>query len=47
MKINRSPKEGFQFFGEVKIDGKTEAMTVGLRDINGKKLFSVDLPPRR
>jgi alkaline phosphatase D len=47
MKINRSPKEGFQFFGAVKIDGKTEAMTVGLHDIKGKKLFSVDLPPRK
>ncbi|MBO0726255.1 MAG: alkaline phosphatase D family protein, partial [Blastocatellia bacterium] len=28
MKSNRSPKDGFQFFGAVKIDGKTEAMTV-------------------
>src|SRR5262249_5196602 len=47
MKDNRGPKEGFQFFGAVKIDGKTEAMTVGLHDINGNKLFSVDLPPQR
>lgn len=47
MKINRSPKDGFQFFGAVKIDGKTEVMTVDLRDINGKKLFSVDLPPEK
>ncbi|MBO0862663.1 MAG: alkaline phosphatase D family protein [Chloracidobacterium sp.] len=47
MKSNRSPKDGFQFFGAVKIDGKTEVMTVGLHDINGKKLFSVDLPPGR
>jgi alkaline phosphatase D len=47
MKPNRGPMEGFQFFGAVKIDGKTEAMTVGLHDINGKKLFSVDLLPRR
>ena len=39
--------EGFQFFGAVKIDARTEAMTVGLRDINAKKLFSVDLPPRK
>jgi alkaline phosphatase D len=45
MKPNRSPKDGLQFFGAVKIDGKTEAMTVGLHDIDGKKLFSVDLPP--
>src|SRR5215813_14651733 len=43
LKPNRGPKEGFQFFGAIKIDGKTEAMTVGLHDINGKKLFSVDL----
>lgn len=47
MKTNRSPKEGFQFFGAVKIDGKTEAMTVGLHGINGKRLFSVELPPVR
>src|SRR5262249_44234732 len=47
LKPNRGPAEGLQFFGAVKIDGKTEAMAVELRDINGKKLFSVDLPPRR
>jgi len=47
LKPNRGPAEGLQFFGAVKIDGKTEAMAVELRDINGKKLFSVDLPSRR
>jgi alkaline phosphatase D len=47
LKPSRGPTEGFQFFGAVKIDGKTEAMTVGLHDINGKKLFGVDLAPRR
>ncbi len=47
MKANRSPKDGFQFFGAVRIDGKTGVMTAGLRDINGKKLFSVELPPQR
>ena len=47
MKPNRSPKDGFQFFGAVKIDGKTEVMTVGLHDLTGKKLFSVDLPPQK
>jgi alkaline phosphatase D len=47
LKPNRGPKEGFQFFGAVKIDGKTEAMSVGLHDINGVKLFGVDLPPRK
>ena len=44
MKPNRSPKDGFQFFGAVKINGKTEVMTVGLHDLNGKQLYSVDLP---
>lgn len=47
MKPNRSPKDGFQFFGAVKIDGKTSVMTVGLHDITGKKLYSVDLPPQK
>jgi alkaline phosphatase D len=47
MKPNRSPKDGFQFFGAVKIDGKTEVMTVGLYDLTGKKLFNVDLPPQK
>jgi alkaline phosphatase D len=47
MKPNRSPKDGFQFFGAVKIDGKTEVMSVSLNDLNGKKLYSVDLPPQR
>jgi alkaline phosphatase D len=47
MKPNRSPKEGLQFFGAVKIDGKTETMTVSLHDLAGKKLFSVDLIPHQ
>ncbi len=47
MKANRSPKDGFQFFGAVKIDGKTEVMTVALHDLNGKQLYSVDLPPQK
>jgi alkaline phosphatase D len=47
MNPNRSPKDGFQFFGAVKIEGKTEVMTVSLNDLTGKKLYSVDLPPQR
>jgi alkaline phosphatase D len=47
MKQNRSPKDGFQFFGAVRVEGKTGVMTVALRDINGKTLFSVDLPPQK
>lgn len=45
MKANRSPKDGYQFFGAVRIDGRTEVMTVSLHDLNGKKLYSVDLNP--
>jgi alkaline phosphatase D len=47
MKPNRSPKDGLQFFGAVRIDSKTGLMTVGLHDINGKRLFNVELPPQR
>ncbi len=44
---NRPPSEGLQFFGTMTIDGKTRAMTVRLRDLSGKSLYSVDLPPAR
>ncbi|MFN0088293.1 MAG: alkaline phosphatase D family protein [Blastocatellia bacterium] len=47
MKPNRSPKDGFQFFGAVRIDGGTEVLTVSLHDLAGKSLYSVDLPPQR
>lgn len=45
MKPNRPPSEGLQFFGTVKIDGASEVMTVALRNIAGKTLYQVDLPP--
>jgi alkaline phosphatase D len=41
------PGDGYQFFGGVRIDGKTEVMTVSLYDIAGKKLFAVELPPHK
>lgn len=44
---NTSPADGFQFFGEVAIDGRTEALTVRLRDLDGAVLFTVELPPTR
>jgi alkaline phosphatase D len=44
---NTSPADGFQFFGEVAIDGRTEALTVRLRDLDGAVLFTVELPPAR
>ncbi len=45
LKANRPPSEGFQFFGTVKIDGASQVMTVALHNIEGKTLYSVDLPP--
>ncbi|MBW4595858.1 MAG: alkaline phosphatase D family protein [Brasilonema angustatum HA4187-MV1] len=47
LKPNRPPSEGFQFFGTVKIDGYTEVMTVALVNLEGKTLYSVDLPPEK
>jgi alkaline phosphatase D len=43
---NTSPAMGFQFFGEVSIDGDTSAFTVRLRDIDGAALYTQTLNPR-
>ena len=45
MKPNRPPSEGLQFFGTLKVDGRTKALTVKLRNVAGDTLFSVELPP--
>jgi alkaline phosphatase D len=45
MKGNRPPSEGRQFFGTVRIDGKTGVMTVALNNVEGRTLYSVDLSP--
>jgi alkaline phosphatase D len=45
MPPNRPPSEGLQFFGLGEIDGATEVLTVSLRDLSGRVLFSVDLDP--
>lgn len=42
---NRPPSDGLQFFGTVKIEGKSEVMTVALHNLEGKTLYSVDLIP--
>jgi alkaline phosphatase D len=47
MKQNRSPKEGLQFFGSGKIDSKTEVMSISLYNIDGLKLYSIDLSPQK
>jgi alkaline phosphatase D len=46
-KRRRSPADGAQYFGLMRIDGKTEVMTVSLHDATGARLFAVDLVPRR
>jgi alkaline phosphatase D len=40
---NTSPADGFQFFGHVAIDGASRTMTVSLRDLDGRVLYSVTL----
>ena len=45
--VNLPPSFGLQFFGHVKIDGKTEVMTVTLRDAADEALWSIDLQPVR
>ncbi|WP_326691102.1 MULTISPECIES: hypothetical protein [unclassified Streptomyces] len=42
-----NPAYGYQYFGEVDIDGSSEVMTVRLRDIDGKVLHSVGIDPQR
>ena len=47
MKPNRPPSAGFQFFGTLRVDGKTQVLTVQLHDLTGKALYRADLPPLR
>jgi len=42
---NTSPFAGFQFFGEVQIDGQTAELTVTLRDLDGVSVFQQKLQP--
>ena len=43
---NLAPCFGLQFFGRVDIDGRSEVMTVTLKDIDDRPLWSVDIEPR-
>ncbi len=43
MKPNRSPSYNLQFFGTVKINSQTKAMSVALHNLQGKTLYKVDL----
>jgi alkaline phosphatase D len=42
-RVDNSPKAGLQFFGEVSIEGRTENLTVQLKDVSGATLFSKTL----
>ena len=44
MKGNRPPSDGFQFFGTLRIDARTRALTARLHNLAGKVLFQVELP---
>ena len=43
---NLPPCYGLQFFGHVAIDGATEVMTVTLKDVEDRDLWSVDIEPK-
>jgi alkaline phosphatase D len=43
----RGPADGGQYFGTLRIDGKTEVLTASLYDLHGDHLYAVDLPPAR
>jgi alkaline phosphatase D len=45
-RANTSPAEGYQFFGEVEIDGHSRQLTVHLRDLTGAQLWTTTLEPR-
>jgi alkaline phosphatase D len=44
---NLAPCFGLQFFGHVSIDGATGVMTVTLKDVNDRALWSKQIEPRR
>ena len=43
---NLAPCFGLQFFGHVAIDGQSEVMTVTLKDVDNRDLWSIELDPR-
>jgi alkaline phosphatase D len=45
MKGNRPPSDGFQFFGTLTADARRRTLTAELRDVSGRSLYKVELPP--
>ena len=43
---NLAPCFGLQFFGRVDIDGRSGVMTVTLKDVDDRDLWSVDIVPQ-
>jgi alkaline phosphatase D len=43
----RGPADGGQYFGAVRVESRTEVMTVSLHDLTGARLYRVDLVPER
>jgi alkaline phosphatase D len=46
-RVNVSPAEGFQYFGQVDVDAGSEVMTVRLRGVDGAVQFATDIAPER
>lgn len=44
---NSAPSEGYQFFGQVDIDHRSQALTVTLKDLDGQSLFTKVLQAHR
>ncbi len=45
MKPNRSPMDGYQFFGKLHVNARTRALVASLHNLTGDTIFSVELPP--
>jgi alkaline phosphatase D len=43
LRPNRPPSDGMQFFGTVRIDGKSRALRVALHDLSGRELYAETL----
>jgi alkaline phosphatase D len=43
---NLPPSEGMQFFGSIAIDGASEVMTVTLKDVDDRALWSTKIEPK-
>lgn len=44
---NSAPSEGYQFFGQLDIDHRSQALTVVLKDLDGASLYTKTLAPQQ